>query len=162
MIIIVLYIFDKFSYYLTMYWLYHFSVQQIFCISSTSAIHLFDMLSTTIIFHFLIIWQVDHLLSQLEKDLDELTLLKGYVENEALVFHKLQLFGPALSTFISTLRSIVSEISSVRDNLDCLLHNKTQAKFVELGRTERKNNREKSKLLHLRKVTALSLREIAY
>ena len=77
---------------------------------------------------------MDHLLSQLEKDLDELTLLKGYVENEALVFHKLQLFGPALSTFISTLRSIVSEISSVRDNLDCLLHNKTQAKFVELLR----------------------------
>ena len=77
---------------------------------------------------------MDHLLSLLEKDLDELTILKGYVENEALVFHKLQLFGPALSTFISTLRSIVSEISSVRDNLDCLLHNKTQAKFVELLR----------------------------
>ena len=77
---------------------------------------------------------MDHLLSQLEKDLDELTLLKGYVENEALVFHKLQLFGPALTKYITTVRLISSELSSMRENLDSLLHNETQAKFVQLLR----------------------------
>ena len=74
---------------------------------------------------------MDHLLSLLEKDLDELTLLKGYVENEALVFHKLQLFGPALTKYITTVRLISSELSSMRENLDSLLHNDTQAKFVQ-------------------------------
>ena len=77
---------------------------------------------------------MDHLVVQLEKDLDELTLLKGYVENESLLFHKLHPFAPALSKFINIVRSIISEISSVRDNLDSLLNNKTQAKFVELLR----------------------------
>lgn len=61
-------------------------------------------------------------------------MLKSFVESEALVFHKLQLFGPALGKFIDTVRLIVYEISSVRDNLDTLLHNKTQAKFVEVLR----------------------------
>jgi hypothetical protein len=71
---------------------------------------------------------------QLEKDLDELTALKSFVESEALVFHKLQPFGPALGKFTETVRLIVDEISSVRDNLDSLLHNRTQAKFVEILR----------------------------
>jgi hypothetical protein len=71
---------------------------------------------------------------QLEKDLDELTVLKSFAESEALVFHKLQPFGPALGKFTETVRLIVDEISSVRDNLDTLLHNRTQAKFVEILR----------------------------
>ena len=78
--------------------------------------------------------KVDHLVTQLEKVLDELTLLKGYVESEALVFHKLQLFAPALSKYIDIVRLIVSEITSMRENLNYLVHNKTQAKFVEVLR----------------------------
>ena len=61
-------------------------------------------------------------------------MLKSYVESEALVFHKLQPFGSALGKFTDTVRLIVDEISSVRDNLDSLLHNRTQAKFVEILR----------------------------
>ena len=71
---------------------------------------------------------------QLLKDLDELTVLKSYVESEALVFHKLQLLCPALDTFIDTVRQIISEITSIRDVLDSLLHNRTQAKFVQIFR----------------------------
>jgi hypothetical protein len=71
---------------------------------------------------------------QLLKDLDELTVLKSYVESEALVFHKLQLFCPALSAFIDIVRQIISEIISIRDVLDSLLHNRTQAKFVQIFR----------------------------
>ena len=71
---------------------------------------------------------------QLLKDLDELTILKSYVESEALVFHKLQLFCPALSAFIDIVRQIISEIISIRDVLDSLLHNRTQAKFVQIFR----------------------------
>lgn len=71
---------------------------------------------------------------QLDKDLDELATLKTFVESEALVFHKLQPFGPALGQFIEIIRLVVDEISSVRDNLDSLLHNRTQAKFVEILR----------------------------
>lgn len=70
----------------------------------------------------------------MEKDLDELTVLKSFVESEALLFHKLQPFGPALGKFTESVRLIVDEISSVRDNLDSLLHNRTQAKFVEILR----------------------------
>lgn len=61
-------------------------------------------------------------------------MLKSYVESEALVFHKLEFFGPALGNFIKTVLLIMDEISSVRDNLDVLLHNRTQAKFVEILR----------------------------
>jgi hypothetical protein len=71
---------------------------------------------------------------QLLKDLDELTVLKSYVESEALVFYKLQLFCPALSAFIDIVRQIISEIISIRDVLDSLLHNRTQAKFVQIFR----------------------------
>ena len=71
---------------------------------------------------------------QLLKDLDELTVLKSYVESEALVFHNLQLLCPALDTFIDTVRRIISEITSIRDVLDSLLHNRTQAKFVQIFR----------------------------
>ena len=71
---------------------------------------------------------------QLLKDLDELTVLKSYVESEALVFHKLRLFCPALSAFIDIVRQIISEIISIRDVLDSLLHNRTQAKFVQIFR----------------------------
>lgn len=71
---------------------------------------------------------------QLLKDLDELTVLKSYVESEALVFHKLQLFCPALSAFIDIVRKIISEVISIRDVLDSLLHNRTQAKFVQIFR----------------------------
>lgn len=78
--------------------------------------------------------QIDHLLVQLEKDVTELSVLKSFVENEALVFHKLEFFGPALGDFIKIVLLIMDEISSVRDNLDVLLHNRTQAKFVEILR----------------------------
>lgn len=71
---------------------------------------------------------------QLLKDVDELTVLKSYVESEALVFHKLQLLCPALDTFIDTVRQIISEITSIRDVLNSLLHNRTQAKFVQIFR----------------------------
>lgn len=73
-------------------------------------------------------------MTQLLKDLDELTVLKSYVESEALVFHKLQLLCPALDTFIETVRQIISEITSIRDVLNSLLHNRTQAKFVQIFR----------------------------
>ena len=56
------------------------------------------------------------------------------MESEALIFHKLQPFGPALEKFIGIVLLVVDEISSVRDNLDSLLHNRTQAKFVEILR----------------------------
>ena len=78
--------------------------------------------------------QIDHLLVQLEKDVSELVVLKSFVESEALVFHKLEFFGPALGDFIKIVLLIMDEISSVRDNLDVLLHNRTQAKFVEILR----------------------------
>jgi hypothetical protein len=70
----------------------------------------------------------------LDKDLDELATLRTFVESESLIFHKLQPFGPALEKFIGIVRLVVDEISSVRDNLDSLLHNRTQAKFVEILR----------------------------
>lgn len=78
--------------------------------------------------------QIDLLVAQLDKDLDELSTLRTFVESEALIFHKLQPFGPALEKFIKIVRLVVDEISSVRDNLDSLLHNRTQAKFVEILR----------------------------
>jgi len=77
---------------------------------------------------------VDHLLIELDKDLNELTMLKLFVESEALIFPSLKRYAAALSKFISILKNIVYEVSSVRDTLKSLLHNKTQAKFVDLLR----------------------------
>jgi hypothetical protein len=61
-------------------------------------------------------------------------MLKLFVESEALIFPSLKRYAAALSKFISILRNIVYEVSSVRDTLKSLLHNKTQAKFVDLLR----------------------------
>jgi hypothetical protein len=61
-------------------------------------------------------------------------MLKLFVESEALIFPSLKRYAAALTKFISILRNIVYEVSSVRDTLKSLLHNKTQAKFVDLLR----------------------------
>lgn len=61
-------------------------------------------------------------------------MLKLFVESEALIFRSLKRYAAALTKFISILRNIVYEVSSVRDTLKSLLHNKTQAKFVNLMR----------------------------
>lgn len=74
---------------------------------------------------------MDHLVAQLLKDLDELTLLKTFVETEALVFFPLFRFGPALGKFINVVSKIVFQIIAIREILERLLHNKTQAKFVK-------------------------------
>jgi hypothetical protein len=53
---------------------------------------------------------VDHLVEQIEKDLDELVLLKTYVDTEALLFPSLERYSTALGVITTIVRKIVIQV----------------------------------------------------